>query len=204
MAAFRFPGIRPAYSLARRIFFGRSLETDGHRRILGFGGDCRHHRHCSGHFGPRGQRRRRRGGRGRKAHLLDHWLCEQHTAVPPTPVPPTSVPYCDLYPLSCITLVRPTAVPPNSNSADRPATTYGPSGSSPNEHAQATSHQHAKATDHGCASYTTPDECAASDSDSSNSSDFGGSNGHATVQWNGGYLATERRRSHRSIPRSNI
>ena len=114
MAAFRFPGIRPAYSLARRIFYGRSLETDGHRRILGFGGDCRHHRHCSGHFGPRGQRRRRRGGRGRKAHLLDHWLCEQHTAVPPTPVPPTSVPYCDLYPLSCITPVRPTAVPPTA------------------------------------------------------------------------------------------
>ena len=122
MAAFRFPGIRPAYSLARRIFYGRSLETDGHRRILGFGGDCRHHRHCSGHFGPRGQRRRRRGGRGRKAHLLDHWLCEQHTAVPPTPVPPTSVPYCDLYPLSCITPVRPTAVPPT----DRPPPTDTP------------------------------------------------------------------------------
>ena len=45
----------------------------------------------------------------------DHWLCEQHTPVPPPPPTNTPVPYCDLRPLWCLdTPVPPTAVPPTA------------------------------------------------------------------------------------------
>ena len=58
-----------------------------------------------------------------KHSCWDHWLCDQHTAVPTQPpptTPPTGVPFCDRFPLheSCLsaprppTTVPPTAVPP--------------------------------------------------------------------------------------------
>ena len=62
------------------------------------------------------------GGDDEERHSCwDHWLCDQHTAVPTQPpptTPPTGVPFCDRFPLHpyCLsatsTPVPPTAVPP--------------------------------------------------------------------------------------------
>ena len=55
------------------------------------------------------------GDKGTRHSCWDHYICTQHTPIPPTAVPATAVPFCSQYPFhaSC----QPTAVPPTSEHA---------------------------------------------------------------------------------------